>query len=203
VKAPSTPGKSGEAQHHVIICHRTGSAKNPYVVINVSVRAWLHGHQTLPALDGRVDLLLKDPAAPGEKLPASRCQNGTNSAVHPGTVQPGTVHPGTVQPGTGVAVTNGILVIDATARAGAALPSTTIVNEPLVIVVHTTPNATVTVAGAGVLGVTTTISNQRGVARIRVTPTKTGVLGVSVDRRVVKRVGVLGAQKTSGKKLTG
>ncbi|HYY32962.1 MAG TPA: hypothetical protein VE693_05185 [Gaiellaceae bacterium] len=66
-------GKSAEAQHHVILCHRTGSDSNPYVVINVSVRAWEHGHTTHPAKDGRDDILLKDPAQPGEKMDESLC----------------------------------------------------------------------------------------------------------------------------------
>jgi hypothetical protein len=57
----------------VIICHRTGSESNPYVVINVSIEAWLHGHSTHPALDGRSDILLKQDAEPGEKLPVSAC----------------------------------------------------------------------------------------------------------------------------------
>src|SRR5439155_17257301 len=65
----STKGKGHEktAHHKVIICHRTGSATNPYVVINVSINAWLNGHTKHPALDGRSDILLKDPASPGEK----------------------------------------------------------------------------------------------------------------------------------------
>jgi hypothetical protein len=183
--APSS-GKSHEAQHHVIICHRTGSTKNPYVVINVSVRAWLRGHQTHPMLDGRVDHLLKDPAKPGEKLSVAGCPGGANDSIQ-----------------TGTEVTNGILVIDATSPTGGTLPATTIVNKPLVIVVHTTPNVTVTLGGAVVFGLTRTTSNKRGVARISVTPKKAGVLGVMVDRRLVKSVGVVGAQKTSGRHLAG
>jgi hypothetical protein len=172
---PASPGKSAEAQHHVIICHRTGSTKNPYVVINVSVRAWLHGHQTHPALNGHVDQLLKDPARPGEKLSVALCSGGANHSDPK------------------------VIVIDTTSP---TLPATTIINKPLVIVVHTTPNTTVTVVGAGVLGATKTISNKQGVARISVTPTKSGVLGVMVNQRLVKRVGVLGAQ-TPGNQLTG
>jgi hypothetical protein len=57
----------------VIICHRTGSTKNPYVVINISKSAWLHGHATHPALNGYNDILLKEGAAPGEKIPRSAC----------------------------------------------------------------------------------------------------------------------------------
>jgi hypothetical protein len=69
-------GHEKTAQHKVIICHRTGSATNPYVVINISINAWQHGHTTHPALDGRSDILLQDPARPGEKLDASQCPGG-------------------------------------------------------------------------------------------------------------------------------
>jgi len=71
----ASKGKGHEktAHHKVIICHRTGSATNPYVVINISINAWQNGHSKHPAIDGRSDILLKDPAAPGEKLPKSMC----------------------------------------------------------------------------------------------------------------------------------
>ena len=89
----STKGKGHEktAHHKVIICHRTGSATNPYVVINVSINAWLNGHTKHPALDGRSDILLKDPASPGEKLDAAQCgarQSTTTTTT--ATVQPAT-----------------------------------------------------------------------------------------------------------------
>src|SRR5438093_9713650 len=82
----STKGKGHEktAHHKVIICHRTGSATNPYVVINVSINAWLNGHTKHPALDGRSDILLQDPASPGEKpdpaLVAEMCGGGRQAA---------------------------------------------------------------------------------------------------------------------------
>src|SRR5204863_2767322 len=87
----STKGKGHEktAHHKVIICHRTGSATNPYVVINVSINAWLNGHSKHPALDGRSDILLKDPASPGEKMDVSACgaqQSPTTTTT--ATVQP-------------------------------------------------------------------------------------------------------------------
>jgi hypothetical protein len=69
----SRSGNSAVAHVHVIICHRTGSESNPYVVINISMSAWLHGHSTHPDLDGRSDILLKTGAAPGEKMPRSAC----------------------------------------------------------------------------------------------------------------------------------
>src|SRR5205823_2638124 len=89
----ATKGKGHEktAGHKVIICHRTGSATNPYVVINVSINAWLNGHTKHPALDGRSDILLKDPASPGEKLDAAQCgarQSTTTTTT--ATVQPAT-----------------------------------------------------------------------------------------------------------------
>ena len=87
----STKGKGHEktAHHKVIICHRTGSATNPYVVINVSINAWLNGHTKHPALDGRSDILLKDPASPGEKLDAAQCGASTTTTTTT-TVQPAT-----------------------------------------------------------------------------------------------------------------
>jgi hypothetical protein len=73
VKSSSANGNSAVAYTHVIICHRTGSASNPYVVINISLSGWLHGHSTHPDLDGRSDIVLKMGAAPGEKMPESAC----------------------------------------------------------------------------------------------------------------------------------
>jgi hypothetical protein len=71
-------GNSAVAHTHVIICHRTGSKTNPYVVINISMSAWLHGHATHPDLNGHGDILLKQGAAPGEKLPRSACGSPAN-----------------------------------------------------------------------------------------------------------------------------
>jgi hypothetical protein len=65
----------------VIICHRTGSASNPYVVINISMSAWLHGHTTHPPLNGHNDILLKQGARPGEKMPRSAC--GSSGSTTP------------------------------------------------------------------------------------------------------------------------
>lgn len=67
---PATPseGQSANAQRHVIVCHRTGSLSNPYVVINIPYTAWTNGHTTHPAKNGNSDKLLKDPASrPGSK----------------------------------------------------------------------------------------------------------------------------------------
>lgn len=61
-----------EAHHHVIVCHRTGSETNPYVVINIPWTAWSEAHSpdtgSHPDLNGRHDIMLKDPASrPGSK----------------------------------------------------------------------------------------------------------------------------------------
>jgi hypothetical protein len=72
-KPSSTHGNSTVAHTHVIICHRTGSTSNPYVVINISMSAWLHGHSTHPELNGHRDIVLKQGAKPGEKMPRSAC----------------------------------------------------------------------------------------------------------------------------------
>ncbi|HEX4931300.1 MAG TPA: hypothetical protein VFV62_11375 [Gaiellaceae bacterium] len=73
-KPSATPskGQSANAHHHVIVCHRTGSLSNPYVVINIPYTAWLHAHSdstgSHPDLNGNHDIMLKDPASrPGSK----------------------------------------------------------------------------------------------------------------------------------------
>jgi hypothetical protein len=79
----SAGGRSAEAHHHVIVCHRTGSASNPYVVINIPLTAWHEGHSKHPAIDGRSDILLKDPASrPGSKdgFTKSACAAETTAA---------------------------------------------------------------------------------------------------------------------------
>jgi hypothetical protein len=71
------------AHVHVIICHRTGSLSHPYVVINISKSAWLEGHATHPSLNGNDDILLKEGASPGEKLPLSACHVTPNTPTTP------------------------------------------------------------------------------------------------------------------------
>jgi hypothetical protein len=88
-KSPSAHGNSAVAHTHVIICHRTGSRSNPYVVINISMSAWLQGHTTHPARNGHNDILLKQGAAPGEKMPRSAC----GSPVTPNSPKPPVVDP--------------------------------------------------------------------------------------------------------------
>jgi hypothetical protein len=108
VKRAESRGKSAEAQHHVILCHRTGSDTNPYVVINVSVRAWEHGHTTHPEQGGRHDILLRNPAGPGEKMAESHCQSTAGSRPPRETPgQPGGVDPGGETGGGGGPTTSG------------------------------------------------------------------------------------------------
>jgi hypothetical protein len=88
-------GRSAEAHHHVIICHRTGSDSNPYVVINIPWTAWTEAHSpdtgSHPPLDGRSDKMLKDPASrPGSKDGFSKeaCGSPAPAAVQPEAVCP-------------------------------------------------------------------------------------------------------------------
>jgi hypothetical protein len=79
-------GQSANAHHHVIICHRTGSDSNPYVVINIPYTAWTHAHSDTtgshPDKSGRSDKLLKDPASrPGSKDGFTK--SGCGAAVAP------------------------------------------------------------------------------------------------------------------------
>jgi hypothetical protein len=78
----SSRGRSAEAHHHVIVCHRTGSESNPYVVINIPLTAWQAGHSR------HGDILLKDPASrPGSKdgLTKENCESpaGTTAQATP------------------------------------------------------------------------------------------------------------------------
>jgi hypothetical protein len=90
-KATQSKGRSAEAHHHVIICHRTGSASNPYVVINIPWTAWSEAHSpdtgAHPDRDGRHDIMLKDPASrPGSKDGFSK--NGCEAGAPAAAVQP-------------------------------------------------------------------------------------------------------------------
>lgn len=94
-KASASNGRSAEAHHHVIVCHRTGSASNPYVVINIPWTAWSEAHSPTtgshPPLDGRSDILLKDPASrPGSKdgFTKDDCEAPAAPAEHQPQPQP-------------------------------------------------------------------------------------------------------------------
>lgn len=72
-------GRSAEAHHHVIVCHATGSASNPYVVINIPWTAWTEGHSRH---GDRTDKLLKDPASrPGSKDGFTKAACGEQSST--------------------------------------------------------------------------------------------------------------------------
>lgn len=86
--ASPAQGRSAEAHHHVIVCHRTGSASNPYVVINIPLTAWSEAHSpdtgSHPDLSGRHDILLKDPASgPGTKDGFTKADCGAPAAPAP------------------------------------------------------------------------------------------------------------------------
>jgi hypothetical protein len=105
VGAALAQGRSDEAHHHVIVCHRTGSESNPYVVINIPFTAWSEAHNPSsshahPPLNGRVDILLKDPASgPGTKdgFTKEDCEAGGAGG---GTTTGGTTTGGTTTGGT-------------------------------------------------------------------------------------------------------
>jgi hypothetical protein len=88
VKLTGSQGQSALAHHHVVICHRTGSDSNPYVVINIPMTAWNHAHSDTTGAHPdrgsplRHDLMLKDPAShPGSKDGFSKSACGAPAAV--------------------------------------------------------------------------------------------------------------------------
>src|SRR5919199_598863 len=103
----SGPATAADPPHHLIICHATGSATNPYVAINISIDAWVNGHSHH---DG--DFILKDPAEPGEKADDSACNRGsttTTTTTPTTTTNPTTptAPPTTTTPTTPTTPTNG------------------------------------------------------------------------------------------------
>jgi hypothetical protein len=84
----SAPPKhsSSTAGQKVLVCHKTGSAKNPFVVISISINGWNNGHSKH---DG--DILL-GPSTPGpHSHDASRCPTGgTTSTTTTTTTTPST-----------------------------------------------------------------------------------------------------------------
>src|SRR5947209_5443105 len=71
VSSSVSAGASGKAKTNgekVLVCHKTGWATNPYVVIAISLHGWIHGHSKHPG-----DILL-GPSFPGDhRKDASRC----------------------------------------------------------------------------------------------------------------------------------
>jgi hypothetical protein len=109
-KPDGPQGQSALAHHHVIVCHRTGSASNPYVVINIPMTAWINAHAPggHPELDGRNDFILKDPASrPGSKdgFSKSACEAGGGAATTTTTTAAGTTTSAVGCPGTTQTVT--------------------------------------------------------------------------------------------------
>jgi hypothetical protein len=78
--------QSSTAGEKVLVCHRTGSAKNPFVVISISINGWNNGHSKHAG-----DILL-GPSTPGpHSHDASRCvTGGTTSTTTTSTTTPST-----------------------------------------------------------------------------------------------------------------
>jgi hypothetical protein len=122
-------GRSDEAHHHVIICHRTGSDSNPYVVINIPLTAWHGGHTTHPDLNGRSDILLKDPASrPGSKdgFTKEDCESGAVAAATTTTTPTTTTTTTTTSTTTTTTTTSG----GSTTAGGASVPGAAAISGP-------------------------------------------------------------------------
>jgi hypothetical protein len=135
-------GRSGEAHEHVIICHRTGSESNPYVVINIPMTAWNEAHDPAsehahPPLNGREDIFLAEASRPGGKdgFTKEDCEGG--GGVSPGDDNGngddgGPGGDGGISPGgddgdggtTGAATTGGALGVAGEQAAAGELPFT-------------------------------------------------------------------------------
>src|SRR5215210_6941756 len=140
-EATGSNGRSAEAHHHVVICHRTGSASNPYVVINIPSTAWSEAHSpdtgSHPDLDGRHDVMLKDPASrPGSKDGFAKSSCGASAApvVVPQQSQPTDLCPNiegmqTAVPTGMVKDTSGNCVVQTTATVVQASVTTAVKSE--------------------------------------------------------------------------
>jgi hypothetical protein len=75
----NTAGNSGKQKTNgqkVLICHKTGSATNPYVVISISINGWVNGHSKHPG-----DIFL-GPSYPGDhRKDASLCVSGGTTST--------------------------------------------------------------------------------------------------------------------------
>jgi hypothetical protein len=137
---------SSDAHHHVIVCHRTGSDSNPYVVINIPWTAWSEAHSfetgSHPTLNGRDDILLQDPASrPGSKNGFTKGDCRVNDPVPP--PPPGPTPPAPPPNGGGVA-SGGALGSDPGSAGRGALPFTGL---SVLVVVLVALGAAVSAAG--------------------------------------------------------
>jgi hypothetical protein len=135
-------GSSGAAHHHVIVCHRTGSGSNPYVVINIPWTAWNSAHDpgsshAHPPLDGRVDSLLADPAS----RPGAKDGFTADDCVAAGTVAPPPAPP---SPPSAGGVSGGALGQDPGTSGQGRLPFT---GFPVLIVILAALGAAISSAG--------------------------------------------------------
>lgn len=136
---------NSDAHHHVIVCHRTGSDSNPYVVINIPWTAWSEAHSSEtgshPTLNGRDDILLQDPASrPGSKDGFTKGDCRVNDPVPP--PPPGPTPP--ASPPSGGAFGGGALGQAAGSAGQGALPFT---GFPVLLALLVALGAAVSAAG--------------------------------------------------------
>jgi hypothetical protein len=148
----SSGNRSGDAHHHLVVCHRTGSASNPYVVINIPWTAWSEAHSPSSAhahsaLDGRVDLVLNDPASrPGSKDGFTSADCRVDDPVPPPPPAPTPLDPPTppVPPPSSGAFGGGALGQDPGSAGQGALPFTGL---PVLLALLVALGAAVSAAG--------------------------------------------------------
>src|SRR5207237_5211179 len=81
----SSSSAQGTAGQKVLVCHKTGSATNPYVVISISINGWTNGHSKHSG-----DILL-GPSTPGpHSHDASRWPSGGTASTTTTTTTPST-----------------------------------------------------------------------------------------------------------------
>ena len=105
------------------------------------------------------------------------------------------------RPGTVLLPTNAGCPREAPGGGDATPPATTSPGESSTVTVTTTPNTVVTARGAGVNE--STRSDRQGRAKVRVKPSRPGIVTIrATSGRVAKRIGVAAARQ-SGANLTG
>ena len=157
---------------YVTICHVTGNAATPYATLTLTV------DQLAAYLRSAGDIIPAPAAGCPTALPGGGGGGGGGAGGGGG--------------GGGGGGPDG---------AAAGTPSTATVGRTATIVVETTPNTVVTATGAGVRSATK--SDERGRAVVKVKPKRPGIITVrGAGGRVMKRIGVAGARRSSGH-LTG